>query len=251
MSDTIQENTIVETVANAIAMETPVKKTRGKKAASEVAGGAGDKPVATEKAEKPKKEKKVVPVSKTWNVPTKHHSHWDQTKFLKHIHSLIKELAPQLLEMDCIRDEFNNLIDFLSKFANTDFVTWTPGIRNRYSIYLTMDSGYDEKYSFFGSYGRWQNWSTMLSPEKEEVKNKWLTFWNLIKPAIWGPLHRAYFDTDCRSRIKNYQDTVIAIEYGLERKIAELREKAERQKIWYIDQIRHLLTHDPEYKDTV
>ena len=241
MSDTIQENTIiVDATATATAMDTPVKKARGKKAAREATGGAGDKP---------KKEKKPVPVSKTWNVPTKHDAAWEQTKFLKHIHSLIKELAPQLLEMEDVRDEFNNLVDFLSKFTNTDFVTWTPGPRNRYSIYLNMGSSYSDKFSFLGNYGRWQNWTTRLSPEKEEIENKWLRFWNIIKPAIWAPLNRVYFNTECRVRIKNYQDTVIAIEYGIERKIAELREKAERQKKWYIEQIGHLLKHDPNYKE--
>jgi hypothetical protein len=241
MSNTIQENTATATMS--VTMDTPVKKVGDRKAKKGANGGAGDKP------EKPKKGKKLVPVSKTWNVPTKHDAAWEQTKFLKHVHSLIKELAPQLLETSSIRDEFNKLVELLSKFTNTDFVSWIPSPRSRYSLCLTMNAHYVDKYSFLGNYGRWQNWTTRLSPEKESIENEWLKFWNLIKPTIWGPLKKVHFDTECRDRIKNYQQTVIAIEYEVERKIAQIREKAENQKKYYIEQITNLLKQDPDYKD--
>jgi hypothetical protein len=227
-------------MAATVTKETPVKKARGKKAKSEAKGGAG---------EKPKKETKPVPVSKTWNIPTKHDVAWEQTKFMKHLHSLIKELSPQLLEMENIRDEFNKLVEFLSKFNNTVFVTWIPGPRSRYSLCLNMDVYYVDKHSFLGNYGRWQNWVTRHSPEKESIENEWLKFWNLIKPAMWEPLKRVHFDTECRARIKNYQQTVVAIEYDAERRIEEIRNKAENQKKWCIEQITNMLKHDPDYKE--
>ena len=129
MSDTIQENTIV---IAATTMETPVKKTRGRKAASEAKGGAGDKPVAKER---PKKEKKAVPVSKTWNVPRRHDTDLNISAFLIHIHLLIKELCPELLNNSEIRDAYNNLRVFLSNYSHVDLVTFTPRPKNKYNIY--------------------------------------------------------------------------------------------------------------------
>jgi hypothetical protein len=253
MSDNIQETNTV--TIDASTMETPVKKTRGRKAASEATGGAGDKPVSKEKVkkekvkkvkkEKPKKEKAPLHVSKTWNVPTRHDRHWEQTRFLKSLHSLIKELTPHLLEMEDIRDEYNKLVEFLSKFDNTHFRTWNTSPSTKYSLYANMGHIYNEKYTFLGSQGRWQDWRTENSHERKLVEGEWLKFWNLIKPVIWEPLAKIYFEKNYRVLIKKYQETVIALENDLERRIRVLRDNTEHRKKWYIEQITNMLKHDP------
>jgi hypothetical protein len=236
MSDAVQENTVINVAEGA-----PVKGNKGRN----VRGGAGDKPVKEKKV----KPAKVIPVSKTWNVPRPRGIGSDQTIFLRHIHSLILELAPQLLEMEDIRNEFNSLVEFLSRYTNADFVTWTPSKGGRYSIYTYMGSAYNPKYSFLCQCGRWTNWRTEQSPEKLAVEARWLKFWELIKPAIWGPLKRVHFDKDYRVRIKQFQDTIINIETATEQRIVDLRERAERQKKYFIEQITKMLKEDPDYKE--
>jgi hypothetical protein len=244
MSDAVQENTVVTPVIEAVTSVVevaPVMRAKGRKAR----GGTGDKPVKEKKA----KPAKVIPVSKTWNVPRPRGIGSDQTIFLKHIHSLIVELAPELLEMEDIRNEFNSLVEFLSTYTNADFVTWTPNRASRYAIYTYMGSAYNPKYSFLCQYGRWQNWRTEQSPEKLAIEARWLKFWELIKPAMWAPLKRVHFDKDYRVRIKQFQDTIINIENATEQRIVDLRERAERQKKYFIEQITKMLKEDPDYKE--
>jgi hypothetical protein len=247
MSDAVQENTVVTPVIEAVTAvveAAPVKRAKGGRKAR---GGAGDKPVKEKKV----KPVKVIPVSKTWNVPNARKPGWQQTNFLKHIHSLIVELAPQLLEMEDIRNEFNSLIEFLSTYTNQDFITWTPSRAGRYAIYSYMGDAYNPKYSFLCQFGRWQNWRTEQSPEKYAVEERWLKFWELIKPAIWGPLKRVHYEKVYRARIKQYQDSIINIENAVEHKIKDIRERAERQKKYFIEQITKMLKEDADYKEGV
>jgi hypothetical protein len=151
--------------------------------------------------------------------------------------------------MEDIRNEFNSLVEFLSTYTHQDFITWAPKRANRYAIYSYMSDAYNPKYSFLCQYGRWQHWRTEQSPEKQAVEARWLKFWEMIKPAIWGPLKRVHFDRDYRVRIKQYQDTIINIENATEQKIADIRERAEKQKKYFIEQITKMLKEDPDYEE--
>jgi hypothetical protein len=238
MSECVQEN-------NVVVSGDEEKKTKGRKPR----GGAGDKPVKEKKV----KAEKVIPISKTWNVPSKHSVGLQQTLFLKHIHSLIKELAPQLLDREDIRDEFNSLIEYLKQYTSRDFITWPVRSRSRYIVYKIMDEYYTKPsyYTFLGGYGSWQDVKNFHSPVKAEIDARWVKFWELIAPTILTPLRRAYFEKEVRGRIRNIQEAIVSLDKTTEERIATIRSEADSRRKEYIKIINKLLKDDPDYTESV
>jgi hypothetical protein len=238
MSASIQENVVV-------AVEESEKKTKSRKPR----GGAGDKPVKEKKV----KVAKAVPVSKTWNIPNRHSVGLEQTVFLKHIHALIKELAPELLEREDVRDEFNSLVEYLSKYTNRDFVTWDGRRRPRYIICKTMDVHYEKKpyYTFLGGYGSWQDVKNYNSPLKAEIDGRWIKFWELIAPIILVPLRRAYFEKEIRWRIRTLHKSIMTLNMTTDNKIAHIKKSADEKRQEYIKIINKLLKEDPDHTESV
>lgn len=243
MSDTIQENTTDATDTTTI--ETHAKRTRGRKAR----GGAGDKLITTEKVVK---EKKPILISKTWNIPSRRDGAWEQTKIMKYFHSLIKDLAPQLLEMENVRDAYNNLVEFLSTFTNQQFITYLPlKTRCYYNLHKYMGIKHSYKTNITDILGiKWASRAVKNTPEGVSVETECLNFWNIIRPSIWKPLQRAYFEKVCRVRIKNFQEEIEKIDINTQNKIANTIKLAENRKKWYISQINDMLKYDPAYKET-
>jgi hypothetical protein len=238
MSEHVQENTVV------VVTEEPAKKTKGRKPR----GGAGDKPVKEKKV----KPAKVVPVSKTWNAPTKHTS-TPQTLFLKHIHALIKELSPELLEKEDIRDEYNSLVEYLSQFTRNEFITWPVRSHERYRLCRNMDEYYKRQsyYTFLGGYGSWQDVKNYDSPLKKEIDGRWVKFWELISPTILAPLRRAYFEKEIRGRIRNLQEIIVSLDKSTEERIAAIRQDADNKRSSCIKRITELLKYDPDNTECV
>lgn len=239
MSEAIQENIVVDSVTSTI----PEKK------AKRARGGAGVKEkVKKEKIEKVKKVKEVkpIPVNKTWKIPSRNDTSWEQTKFLKHVHSLIKELVPQLLDMEDMRDAFNKVVECLSTFTSADFISFIPSATNRYKIYEPIVEY--EIYSFLGNCGRICSCRENYASTKTKIQNEWLTFWNLIKPFILEHLEAKHFEKVHRQTIKKYQDAIHNLEDRAEQRITQIRETAENHKKWYIERVIELLKKDPKNK---
>lgn len=242
MSDAIQENIVVD---HAVIHTVPEKRDKIARR------GAGVK-VKKEKVKKERvekvKETKPLPINKSWIIPSRNDNSWEQTKFLKHVHSLIKELVPHLLDMEDIRDAFNKLVKCLSTFTSADFISYIPSAKTRYKIYSHDDY---EIYSFLGNCGRICSCKEDYASIKTQIQNEWLIFWNLIKPFILEHLEEKHFEKVHRLTIKRYQNAIHDLEDRTERKITQIREISENHKKWYIERIIEILKKDPKYKHDV
>lgn len=246
MSDISQENIVItdSTVNTNVMIDTPVKKIRSRKV---------------------KDGEKSKSISKMWNVPNKNDHHWSQTAFLSHIYSLIKELAPKLLEVEKVRDEFNNLVTFLSKFTDENFTTeFTDDSYMRKpfryeTLYENMRSDDERRrscrcntyclcsYIFNSVLGGYENIDDYLNSSDKvlddewqdrnynimnEVNDEWIKFWNIIKPDLWEPLKKAYTENEYKlniKRLKECQNLLTTIDSNIEKTINSIRNIAEKK----------------------
>jgi hypothetical protein len=143
------------------------------------------------------------------------------TKWTLYLYEMIKEVKPELLSVDLVKDAFNNLVDCLIKYED-NLETWTPSKYSKYSktgngIVLKVDS-----YTMLnGIPGRWNyTWQQQNDPIiRVEIKQKsndiidtYTVLYELIKRDIVPYMETKQWEISTKKDIEYYHNQMEKLE---------------------------------------
>jgi hypothetical protein len=143
------------------------------------------------------------------------------TKWTLYLYEMIKEVKPELLSVDLVKDAFNNLVDCLIKYED-NLETWTPPKYSKYGktgngIVLKVDS-----YTMLnGIPGRWNyTWQQQNDPIiRVEIKQKsndiidtYTVLYELIKRDIVPYMEKKQWEISTKKDIEYYHNQMEKLE---------------------------------------
>lgn len=137
------------------------------------------------------------PPVKACRVPTLR-TEIKSTLWAHHVHSIIKEFAPDLLKREDVIDAFNSFVDCLAKYDN-DFESYIPTKRKRYHVGFIYEKLKFQRYLDENIPGQFKNedqvWrnrqlSSVHAHIIQDILETYKVLYDLVKRDVLPPLER-------------------------------------------------------------